>query len=327
MFYCQELKQKSEQALNRAPCDPRKPLWIHVGAITAASLLLTLINYVLQLQIDTTGGLSGIGTRSILSTVLTVLQMLYFVLMPFWQAGYLRVSLAIAREQRTNTEDLFSGFHRFGPFLRLYLLQGLLFGALLIASNYASSFLYMLTPWGRELMAQLTVLLEQSGANLSEDALASLASHAIPMLILGGVIFLVAALPVFYRMRLSRYLVMEGQSRALRAILESFQLTKGCWGCLFKLDLSFWWFYAAQILIGLLGYGDILLELAGYPLPWGEALRFFLPYVAYLALHFGFQIWQKNRVDVTYAYAYEALRQPDEPNPQPNTPSWDNNLS
>ena len=96
-----------------------------------------------------TGGLGGIATRSMLSTIQSVLNLFQTALMPFWQAGYLTVSLAIARREKADREDLFSGFHRFGPFLRLYLLQGLIIGALLIASNYVSSFLYMLTPWDR----------------------------------------------------------------------------------------------------------------------------------------------------------------------------------
>ena len=308
MFYCQDLKRQSEDALRQAPGDPQKLLRIHVGVITVASLVLTVINYVLQLQIDTTGGLSGIATRSLLSTTLTVLQLLYFVLMPFWQAGYLTVSLAIARREKADREDLFSGFRRFGPFLRLCLLQGLIIGALLIASNYISSFLYMLTPWGQSLTEQLMSVLSQTGAMPSEETIASLAGHAVPMLILGGVIFLVLAVPILYRMRLSQYRVMEGQNRALRAILESFQMTKGRWFPLLKLDLSFWWFYGAQIVIGLLGYGDILLELLGVSLPWNEALLFFVPYVCYLSLQFFFLLWQKNRVDVTYAHAYELYR-------------------
>ena len=121
---------------------------------------------------------------------------------------------------------------------------------------------------------------------------------------------------MFYRLRMSQYRVMDGQNSALRAIAESTVMMKGYRLSLLKLDLHFWWFYALEVAIGLVGYFDILLELAGYPLPWSPALKFFLPYVLYLALQFGFQIWKKNPVAVTYAQVYETLRQPKAPEPQ-----------
>ncbi len=326
MFHCQELKQKAENSLNRAPCDPKRLLRIHVGVMTVASLILTAAHYVLQLQIDATGGLSGIAARSILSTVSTVLQLIFFILTPFWQAGYVGVSLAIARGELADTDHLFSGLRRFGSILRLYLLQGLILGALFMVSNYLSSFLYMLTPWGRDMMTQLMGILDQSGGVPSEEALASLSGHGLPMLILGGVVFLVIAIPTFYRMRLSLYRILDGQPKALRAILESAKLTKGRWFSLLKLDLSFWWFYAAEVIIGFIAYADVLLELAGFPLPWGEAARFFVPYLFYLTLQFVFQLWQKNRVEVTYAHTYELFSTPADPQPEPKNLPWENSF-
>ena len=100
---------------------------------------------------------------------------------------------------------------------------------------------------------------------------------------------------------------------------------------LFKLDLSFWWFYALEVLIGFVGYADVLLELAGFPLPLGPGARFFLPYILYLILQFGFQLWQKNRVAVTYAQAYEFLRHPREEKIQrtsdPQKHPWDDSYA
>ena len=327
MFHCQELKRQAENSLNRSPCDPKRLLRIHVGVMTAASLLLTVIHYVLQMQIDATGGLSGIATRSILSTISTVLQLIFFVLTPFWQAGYIGVALAISRGEPADTDHLFSGLRRFGTILRLYLLQGLILGALFMVSNYLSSFLYMLTPWGRDMMGQLTQILEQTDGAPTEEALSTLAGHGLPMLILGGIVFLVIAIPTFYRMRLSLYRIMDGENRALRAILESAKLTKGRWFCLMKLDLSFWWFYAAEVAIGLIAYADVLLELAGYTLPWSEAVRFFVPYGAYLLLQFIFQLWQKNRVDVTYAHAYGIFSTPVNPQQEPKNLPWKDSFS
>lgn len=317
MLDCHELKKQAEVSLRQAPCDPKRLLLVHVGAMTLASLLLSVIFYLLQMQIDATGGLGGIGKRSILSTVQSVSQIGYLVLTPFWQAGYLSVAVAVSRKEQADTENLLFGFHQFGPLLRLYLLQMLIFGAIAIASNNLSSFLYMLTPWGSRLMEQMLGILEQSGGMLPDDTVwEALTADSLPMLILGAVVFLVIAAPVFYRLRMSQYRIMDGQNSALRAMGESAKMMKGCRFSLLKLDLSFWWFYALEVIIGLLGYADILLELAGFPLPWSPAAKFFLPYSLYLILQFGFQMWQKNRVAVTYAQAYEILRQPREAKPQ-----------
>lgn len=309
MFHHQDLKQKANEALLRAPCDPKRLVLTHVGVTTVASLLLTAITYFLQVKIENTGGLSGIGTRSILSTAMIILRLFYAVLLPFWQIGYLSVGISIARRDLADTDTLYSGFHRFWSVLRLYLFQGLIFGALFLGSNYLSSYLYMLTPWGQPLSDQMLAAMEQSGSLLGDETmLNAFAEHAVPILIFGGLIFLSLLIPVFYRIRLCRYRVMDGQNRPVRAILESVKLTKGGWLSLAKLDLSFWWFYAAQILISIVAYADVLLELAGYPLPWDPVAVFFVPYLCSMVLQFCFLLWQKNRVAVTYALAYDTLR-------------------
>lgn len=327
-----ELKQRAENALARANCDPKKLLLIHVGTVILVSLLLTVVNYLIQLRIDSTGGLGGIATRSMLSTVLSVLNLFQMALMPFWQAGYITVAIALYRGDRADTDTLLSGFHRFGPLLRLYLLQALVFGGILIGSSYLGNFLYMMTPWGTQLMLKLAAIMEQTGSAVLDDAtLESMLSLSVPMMVLGAVIFLIAAAPTFYRLRMSQYRIMDGQSSAMRAMAESARMMRGSRISLLKLDLSFWWFYLLQVLISVVGYADVILEYAGIPLPWGTAVRFFVPYILYLALQLLFLLWQKNRVSVTYAAAYETLLQPREPQPEippdPKNLPWDNTIS
>ena len=309
MFHHRELKQQAEQALNNAACDAKQLLLIHLGAVCVISFVLTVVSYFLEDALNNTvSGLGGIGQRSMIATVIAMLQLLFFVLTPFWQISYRSVSLSIARGKTADRQNLFAGFRVFGPVLRLYLLLALIFGIVFLGCNYLSSFLYMVTPWGQALSDQLTTAIEQPSDALSDQAIFNaFADYAIPLLVLNLLLFLIFAIPLFYRIRLSLFRVMDGQPRALQAILESAALTKGHRISLLKLDLSYWWYYAAQILIGLIAYGDIVLEYLGYPLPWHPAALLFVPYVCYLVLHFGFQFWQKNRVAVTYALAYEAL--------------------
>lgn len=310
MFHHRELKQRAEQALNGAACDAKQLLLIHLGVVSVISLVLTVVSYFLQDAMDSTvSGLGGIGERSMIATAIAMLQLLFFVLTPFWQISYRTVSLSIARGQTADSHNLFAGFRAFGPVLRLYLLLALIFGVVFMGCNYLSSFLYMMTPWGQALSDQLTGAIAQPSDALSgQTVLNAFADYAIPLLVLNLLLFLIFAIPFFYRIRLSLFRVMDGQSRALQAILESAAMTKGHRIRLLKLDLSYWWYYAAQILISLIAYADIALEYLGYPLPWHPAVLLFVPYICYLVLHFGFQFWQKNRVAVTYALAYEALR-------------------
>ena len=62
------LKAEADAALQAAAYDPQKLILIHTGVIMALSLVLTALDYLLEQQIGTTGGLSGMGTRSIRDT-------------------------------------------------------------------------------------------------------------------------------------------------------------------------------------------------------------------------------------------------------------------
>ncbi len=317
----QALKRDAENALSQAACDPKKLILLHTGVTVLAGLVLTLISYLLQLRIEDTSGLGGIGTRSVLSTVQSMLTIAQMALLPFWQAGYLAVALAVSRGEQADKNTLFSGFDRFGPFLRLFLFQGVIYGVIMMGSSYLSSFLYMLTPMGAQLMGQMNAFMGSAGdAALNEMAMVQ---TVLPMMLLGAAVFLVAAAPTFYRMRLSRYVLMDGERSALRALAGSAVMMKGSRVSLLRLDLSFWWYYLLQGLVGVVCYGDILLQLLGVALPWPWEVGFFGFFVLYMLCQLGLDYWQKNRVEVTYAVAYEQLRQPRQPQPSPKNLPWE----
>ena len=81
---------------------------------------------------------------------------------------------------------------------------------------------------------------------------------------------------------------------------------------LFKLDVSMWWYYAALTLASVLGYGDAILPLLGVELPFSADEGYFLFYALYLAASAGVYYLMLDRVDVTYALAYDTLK-PEEP--------------
>ena len=59
-------------------------------------------------------------------------------------------------------------------------------------------------------------------------------------------------------------------------------------------------------------YGDILLPMVGITLPWSGTVSYFVFYVLSLILQFVVYYFFMNRVNVTYAMAYESIR----PKPQ-----------
>ena len=77
---------------------------------------------------------------------------------------------------------------------------------------------------------------------------------------------------------------------------------------IFKLDLSFWWFYVLDGLTLALCYGDLILGLMGISLPISADVSYFLFYVLYLAAQLGLYVFARNRVECTYAAGYDALR-------------------
>lgn len=295
------LKAQAAERLAAASYDPKKLILIHSGVQVALSLLLALIHYLLDQQIGQTGGLGGVGARSVLETVQAVLTIAQMVALVFWQIGYAYVSLRIHRGEEVGPMDLLEGFRRLGPVLRLRLLLTLMLGGAVIASTYLASMILMMTPWAQPLM-------DAAAIGTTEAMMEAMMECMVPLYGLTALVSLVLVAPMYYRYRLVDFAVMDrGRVGALAAIQVSRVLMRGRRLTLLKLDLSFWWFYALQALTTLLGYGDMILPMFGVELPWSADAWFYifmaLCYVCQLALYW----WRGNELQVTYAGFYDAL--------------------
>lgn len=308
-----DLKQTAASRLSKARFDPRLLILIHTAVSVGATLLVSVINYILQQQINGTGGLSGIGLRSILATAQSALQLACVVLLPFWEIGMLYAAMGIARKRSAEPADLTAGFRRFGPVLRLNLLRSaVIFAVIMLCVNVGTS-IFMMTPLSAPLYDILLPILEAASDNtvptVDETTLAALFQAMLPLIPILLCLFLLLAAPVFYRLRMADYLIMEDKKTgALEAMLTSWRMTKGRAFALFRLDLSFWWFYALQAVAVLLAYGDVISGALGISLPISSdlaALVFYLLYgVAMLALNWRFGSY----LQTTYAVAYDTLR-------------------
>ena len=90
------LKNAAGDALAQAPRNPKRIILIHTAVSLVIMLLVAVLDYVLSGQIENTGGLSGLGTRSVLTTVQSILQMVQMAVLPFWEIGYLYAAMKMA---------------------------------------------------------------------------------------------------------------------------------------------------------------------------------------------------------------------------------------
>ena len=128
-----------------------------------------------------------------------------------------------------------------------------------------------------------------------------------------AIVFALVAIPMSYQFRLIYYILMDKPHYgAMLAVRESKQLMRRNRSSLFRLDLSFWWYYLLSALASLLCYGDSILHLMGISLPLSDGVSYFLFYGLYLAALFAIYYCFRNRVGITYALAYESLKPKEE---------------
>lgn len=313
-------------ALDNASYPPRKLIMVHSGVTIGVSLVLSVLSYLLDMGIAQTGGLGGIGTRTVLETVQSLLMTANMFLLPFWAIGYIGAVLHWTRRETADLGTLLSGFRCLRWVLRLLFIQGLVYVFLGIVGGYAGAAVFLLTPGAQPLYA-LTQEMVDAGitdpyAIMENEAYVS-ASMAMAPYMLAGAAVLIA--PVAYRLRFAEFALMDDpQQGALWAILCSWRMTRKNCLSLLKLDLRLWWYHLAVLLIAVLGYGDLLLGMAGIELGIGEDAAMFAFYVAGLLCEFGLYVWKKNEVFAVYALAYDQLAAPREepPKPQPKNVPW-----
>ena len=319
------LKTAAEQALSQASYDPRKLALIHTGAALALSLVLTVLNFILSRQIDSTGGLSGIGVRSVLSTAQSVLSIVNALILPFWEMGFVAAAIAMSRRNAATPNTLLSGFRRFGPVLRLNLLQGALYVGIAFLCIQISAGIFIMTPFSDPLLAALEQLYATGTTVPDDTAIAALSELILPVYGIFAILFCLLAIPLSYRFRMAGFAIMDNEKiGALRAMGKSHKMMRYNRFSLFKLDLSFWWYYLLQLASMGLGFGDLLLRALGVELANAD-VAFFGFYGVHLLCQLGLAWWMQSRVQTTYAMAYEAVR-PEAEDPEPpvmkNLP-WD----
>lgn len=316
------IHETAQSALNRA-ADRRKIVLVYAAVCCGLSLLATVISALLSDRISGTGGLGSIGLRSVLSTGQSVLPLVNLIVTACLSLGYHIAILSITRGFEAAPQTLGTGFRHFGPIIRCMLLQSAVYIAVGFAAIYLSSFLFMATPFSEPFLEMMepyltSVSVLDESLVLSDAVVMEAASAMMPMVWIWLAVCLILMVPIYYRFRMVDFCLADDPRKgALHAMAKSRKLLRRNCFALFRLDLTMWWFYAAQIVINLVCYGDLLLPLMGITFPWSDTVSYYLFYGLSLALQMGLYYFGMNRVYAAYAVAYDALQ---EELPQPNLP-------
>ena len=314
------VKLSALEALSGARCSPRQLALCHTAVTLLLAALLTLANYFIDQSIRSTGGLSGMGTRSVLLTVQSALSFLGMFLLPFWQIGFVHTGLAMTRRQVADNRTLAEGFRRFWPVLRLQLLKlALLMIAMMLCTQISSIVLSIVALPQSMIEAMETMPLDSTGQLVLDEAMleAAMPADTLVMLVF-GMLMAAAVIFLFYKFRLAEYVLMEDEPKgALAALGRSHRLTKGNRVALLKLDLSLWWYYGLHVLAVVISFGDQLLALAGVELGISPDALFFLCYGVYIAIELALAWFAGSYVQTVYSCAYDALKQEFEADPTP----------
>lgn len=287
---------------------------LYAALALGMAALVTAVNYVLGLQMDNYGGLSHLGTRKILSSIQTMLPLAQSVLTLCLEVGYLAAMLRIARGQYVSPQTLRLGLDRFWVLLRCSIFKNLIVMANVFLGVYLGIMIFMMTPLSEPAievlspyLAEMTVM--DSTLALEEAAYAEFAATMLPAYAICAVSIGLLTVPVLYSYRMVNYIIIDRPAiGALAALRESKLMMRHNRFALFKLDLRLWWYYAAMLAATVLCYGDGILPLLGVEMPWNGDVSYFLFFAAYLAVLFAVYYFLRNRVEVAYGLAYDALR-------------------
>lgn len=308
-----QLREDAGRQLSKAR-EPQKIVLIYTGILLGVSAFSTVAQYLLGSGISQTGGLRNLGLRSMLSTVSNILPIAQYIILLCLGLGFAAAALRIARGKFASPMTLKAGFERFWPLAKCTLLQGLILLAVGFGSFYLAMAIYMFSPFSEGFFTIITPLLADesilsTGIPVLDEATSlALMDQMWPMFIIFGILFLALAIPVTYRYRLVNYLIIDRPGiGAFAALRTSNSLMKGNKRRFFRLDLGFWWYYVLLSLASVVCYGDLVLAMLGISLPLSPTVSYFLFYALFLAADFGIYWFSLNRVEVTYALAYDAL--------------------
>lgn len=314
MIQNRELKQQARERLEACPQEKKIRL-LYGGSLFVISVVYLLADLLISRLTPQTGGLSTIGTRSFMSALSGILPVVTYLLSMCLSFGYMGGMVRISRGQYASPNALRTGFERFWPLLRLTFFKGLITLGFSMGAFYLATILFTLSPFSDRLIQALEPvvsggsLLSEGTMELTEGVIDAVNASLLPLMAIFLVIAAVFVVPLLYRLRMTDYVLYDHpEAGALYAIRESKKMMRFHRLSVFKLDLSFWWFYLALALSYALNYAPMFLSVSGISLPVeGEALSV-LCFLLSCAAEFVVIYFLRSRMEVTCALAYNQLK-------------------
>lgn len=314
------VKNQAARILREKSPQFRKTVLLH-GAVSMGFLLITaLVGFFLNRAMADNQGLSAMGNTAILRTAQVMLTLIGNILLPFWEIGVLYTAVRAVRGESTEFPWLARGFHRLGLVIRYFLLWFVILMAVGLACSNVIMAMTMLLPAPRAISDALSsvdpaaytdfaLMFEDILKALSQVPKTQLLLYFVPMGILYVAAYITLLIMLSYRFKMSRYLLLdETPMRAKKTLGTSNRITKGERGNLFKLDLSFWWYYLLQIVVAAIVYLPDILSAAGVTLPVDANTANLLAYVVYCVFSL-LLAWSAGAYyQTTIACAYETLK-------------------
>lgn len=303
-----ELKSAAAHALSVGR-EPKKLILGYACAFTLLALVVSVIDFAVSSELDKAVGLSNLGLNSLLSTVQVILPIAQTLVVLCLSLGYQSGMLRIGRKLYADHNELKTGFRRFWPLLRCTALQAVLYFALCFLLIYPTIALFMLTPFSNNFWT-----LYNSITVVDESAIMQVSDSLMPMMVIFLILYLAACIPIQFHFRMAHFILLDKpQEGAFSALRGSFRMMRRNCLNLFKVDLHLWWYHLAVAAMTVISYGNLLLPLLGISLPWSDTVSFYVFYGIYLAGMFGVDYFLRNRAELTYVMAYEALRPKEQP--------------
>ena len=314
MIQNRELKQQARERLEACPQEKKIRL-LYGGSLFVISVVYLLADLLISRLTPQAGGLSTIGTRSFMSALSGILPVVTSLLSMCLGFGYMGGMVRISRGQYASPNALRTGFERFWPLLRLTFFKGLITLGFSMGAFYLATILFTLSPFSDRLIQALEPvvsggsLLSEGTMELTEGVIEAVNASLLPLMAIFLVIAAVFVVPLLYRLRMTDYVLYDHpEAGALYAIRESKKMMRFHRLSVFKLDLSFWWFYLALALSYALNYAPMFLSVSGISLPVeGEALSV-LCFLLSCAAEFVVIYFLRSRMEVTCALAYNRLK-------------------
>lgn len=298
---------------------PKQVVMVYAAIIAGLSLLMNAVQYFVSNRMSGAGGLQNIETRAFLNTISNVLPIALRIVLVFVTFGYTAAMLRIARRQYASIKTLKAGLDRIGKILLTRVLIILILVGLAFGLSYVAMGVFMVTPFSNGFRAAILPIISEvtasSAASVDTNALVesmmyntALMDSLLPMMIIYAVLFIPVCLILAYLYRFVDFILIDQPAcSALEAMRQSRVKMRGNLMQMFKIDLSFWWYYLLRALTVLILNLDVVFAMLGIPLPGSGLVQYYGLMVLSLAADAAVTILFQNRFQVTLSLAYDAV--------------------